>query len=520
MQLEALSAPDVARNRWRALPHAWRAALVRLAAAGALLLAVFWADWSAIALQAWDVSTYNHILLVPLILTWLVWQRANQLIRLEPTIWWPGLLMLGTAAFLWLLGAFSGLNLARQAGVVAMAATIVPLLLGPRVAAGLIFPLFYMIFLIPCGEELVTILQTLTAKITIALVHWSGIPAEIAGVFIHTPAGLFEVAEACSGVKFLIAMIAFGTLMANVCFVRWRRRAALLAACVVVPILANGVRAWGTIYAAQIFGVEAAAGFDHIVYGWIFFGVVITLIIAGSWRFFDRPIEDPMIDEDAIAANPSLARLSALRMGTPAMFAALIAVLLGTQAWAYAADRMEAPLPRTVSLRSVPGWTHVDYRPQLWWEPRASGAAHRLLGSYADVKGRRVDVFYALYASQREGSEAGGFGEGALTPGSGWSWQAPAEPTAGAHAERLLGNGQVGRVALTWYRTGELLTGSNARLKLAAMADRLALRERPTVLLILSAEDAPGEPAADTIHAFVEAAGPLGRWIDRMAEER
>lgn len=518
MQLETLPVPAVVGRRGHALPHAWRAALVRLAIAGALLLALFWDDWSAIALQAWDVSTYNHILLVPAILAWLVWQRASQLVRLEPTIWSPGLLLLAAAAFLWLLGAFSGLNLARQAGVVAMAAASVPLLLGPRVAFGLTFPLFYMVFLIPCGEELVTVLQTITAKITIALVLLSNVPAEIDGVFIHTPAGLFEVAEACSGVKFLIAMLAFGSLMANACFVRWSRRTALLVACVVVPILANGVRAWGTVYAAQIFGVEAAAGFDHIVYGWIFFGVVMALIIAGFWRFFDRPVDDPMIDADAIAANPVLTRMEAWRLRTPVALAAMLAILLGTQAWAQAADRMEAALPRTVALPTVPGWARVDYRPRLWWEPRASGAGHRLLGSYADGRGRRIDVFYALYATQREGSEAGGFGEGALTPGSGWAWQAPAEPIADAHAERLLGNGQVGRVALTWYRTGDMLTGSNARLKLAAMADRLALRERPTVLLILSAEDEPGKPAAATIKAFVQATGPLTRFIDQIGQ--
>jgi len=428
------------------------------------------------------------------------------------------LLALAGAAFVWLLGAFSGLNLARQAGVVAMAAAGVPLLLGPRVAAGLIFPLFYMVFLVPCGEELVNALQTITAKITIALVHWSGIPAEIDGVFIHTPAGLFEVAEACSGVKFLVAMIAFGTLMANACFVSWRRRALLLSACVLVPILANGVRAWGTIYAAQIFGVETAAGIDHIIYGWVFFGVVIALVIAAFWRFFDRPLDDPFIEADMLATNPWLHRLAAWKAPTAVVLAGALAILLGAQAWAHAADRMEAPLPGAVDLPVVPGWTRVNYRPHLWWEPRATGAGHRLLGSYADARGRRVDVFYALYASQREGEEAGGFGEGALTPGSGWAWQAPANPIAGGHAERLLGNGRIGRVALTWYRNGDLLTGSNARLKLAAMADRLTLREQTTVLLILSAEDAPNRPAQQTIEAFVTATSPLGRWIDSIGQ--
>ncbi|MGQ4828503.1 archaeosortase/exosortase family protein, partial [Enterococcus faecalis] len=76
---------------------------------------------------------------------------------------------------------------------------------------------------------------------TMVLLALAHIPATLDGVFITTPAGYFEVAEACSGVKFLIAMIAYGALVANVCFLRWRRRAAFMGVAVVVPILANGV---------------------------------------------------------------------------------------------------------------------------------------------------------------------------------------------------------------------------------------------------------------------------------------
>jgi len=84
-----------------------------------------------------------------------------------------------------------------------------------------------MLFLVPFGDELVPTLQMITADLTIALVHLSGIPAVIDGVFIDTPIGLFEVAEACSGVKFLVAMVALGSLAAHVCFASWWRRAVL-----------------------------------------------------------------------------------------------------------------------------------------------------------------------------------------------------------------------------------------------------------------------------------------------------
>src|SRR3546814_18598528 len=111
-----------------------------------------------------------------------------------------------------------------------MAGAVVPLWLGVRVSAGLLFPLAYLVFLVPAGEELVNVLQTITAGITVGLTHLSGIPAKIAGVFIDTPAGLFEVAEACSGVKLLIAMTAFGVWVAQFRFGGWRRRAPLPAA--------------------------------------------------------------------------------------------------------------------------------------------------------------------------------------------------------------------------------------------------------------------------------------------------
>jgi exosortase A len=520
MQPEAtVMAAAPGANR-RALGPAWQSSIIRLGAAWTVLLAAFLGDWAAMARQWWDISTYNHILLIPPIIGWLVWQRWPELQRLSPAAWWPGLVLLAGAAFLWLLGAISGLDLARQAGAVAMLGACVPLLLGPRVSIGLLFPLAYLVFLVPVGEELVKPLQTVTADITIALTHLSGIPAEIDGVFIDTPAGLFEVAEACSGVKFLIAMVAFGVLAANVCFLSPTRRAAMMAACVAVPILANGVRAWGTIYAAQIFGIEAAAGFDHIVYGWFFFAIVLALVIAGAWRFFDRPINAPMIDAEAIGRAGWLGRLGTSDFSAKTALAGFALVLSAAWGWALVADRLEAPMPGRIDLPSVPGWTRVDYKPSIWWGPRAEGADHRLLGRYRDAHGHVVDAFLALYASQGEGREAGGFGQGALIPRSPWSWQSPGPAMAEGASDRLLGNGKVERVAVTWYRSGELFSGSNARLKLAVIRDHLLLRARPTATLILSAEDAPRGTAGQSIAAFRASNGPLESWVDRVMQVR
>ncbi|MFN3517708.1 MAG: exosortase C-terminal domain/associated protein EpsI, partial [Novosphingobium sp.] len=329
---------------------------------------------------------------------------------------------------------------------------------------------------------------------------------------------LFEVAEACSGVKFLIAMIALGTLVANVGFRSRGRRAAFMALCVVVPILANGVRAWGTIFAAQYVGAEKAAGIDHLIYGWIFFGIVIAAVLGLSWRFFDRSLEEAAIDPAAIKADPRLARWEAPASQVPALLGVAAALVLGGIAWSAAAQNLAAPMPRQIFLPEVPGWQRTDYAPAAPWEPRADGSEHRLLGSYADARGRRVDVFFALYAAQGEGREPGGFGQGALVPGGDWSWASGGPAIGGAQSQRLVHNGTTERVALTWYRSGGTLTGNNLRLKLAGIADHLLLRPRPVSMLILSAERSPAVDPEAALRDFHAALGDTGLWMDRIAE--
>jgi exosortase A len=292
------------------LPAAWRLPLLRLGLAWLALIALFFGEWRAMAHQWWDASTYNHILLVPPILFWLVRLRAAELGRMTPQGWWPGLIAFAGALLLWVPASVADVDLLSQLAAVAMLQAAALALLGPRVAAALLFPLAYMTFLVPFGDELVPALQMVTAKMAVALTHWSGVPARIDGVFIDTPAGLFKVAEACSGVKFLIAMAALGTLVANICFKSWRRRALFMAAALVVPVLANGVRAWGTIYIAQSMGIAFAAGFDHIVYGWVFFALVIAALLGAAWRFFDRPMDEPFVDGEALENSPLLSGLA------------------------------------------------------------------------------------------------------------------------------------------------------------------------------------------------------------------
>ncbi|PXW78465.1 exosortase A [Blastomonas natatoria] len=486
------------------LSPVWRAALIRLALAWAVILLVFARDAADMAKIWWDSSTFNHILLIPFILGWLVMQRAQELKAIAPSLWWPGLLVMAAAAAGWVLGEAAGVSLARHLALVLFLQGSTLALLGPHVGRALTFPLAYAFFLVPVGEELVPPLQTITADISMLLLGWTGIPAHIEGVFISTPTALFRVAEACSGVKFLIAMIAYGVLVANVCFSSWPRRFGIVALSIVVPILANGVRAFGTIYIAHLHGLDFAAGFDHVFYGWIFFALVLILVMAIGWRFFDRQVTDPFID-------PSVARRLAEQSRTVvrqdravvAGAALLVAAPLG---WALLGVPDPAELPRRETLPHIRGWQQIVYAPATPWTPRADGSNRRLIATYQ--KGRqRVDVYAALFDGQSEGREITGYGQGALDPDGRWSWVEQGPGLTGGRADVITGPGRVVRDVATFYRVGDMVTGSNLDVRVESLKARLLGQSQPAMILIVSAERIGDASARPSIDALVRDAG-------------
>ncbi|MCK0099444.1 exosortase A [Qipengyuania sp. S6317L1] len=270
----------------------WREALVVLILGALASVVVTIREWAEMLHQWWNIDTYSHILLIPIIIGWLVALKASELAKLAPRPWLPGLGVVALGLSLWLIGRVTETNLIAHAGAVGTLQGIVIAVLGPRVCTVIALPLCFGVFLVPFGDEIIEPLQVVTAEIAIWLTHLSGIPAFSDGIYIDTPVGLFIVAEACSGVRFLIAMITLSVLVAYTRFTSWSRRAAFMVASIIVPVVANGVRAWGTIYIAQSQGVDFAAGFDHVFYGWFFFAFVVVLILGCAWRYFERDPED------------------------------------------------------------------------------------------------------------------------------------------------------------------------------------------------------------------------------------
>ena len=493
---------------------AWQRQLTVIGVAAAAILALFWRDAADMVGIWWNSSTYNHCILIPPLVFWLAWQRRAELAQLTPTIWLPGLLLVAAGAFGWLLGYAGGISLARHAGLVLMLQGAAITLLGKSVSRGLAFPIFFALFAIPFGDEFVPFMQTLTAELAMALLNFFGVPAHLEGVFITTPNGYFEVAEACAGVKFLVAMAALGALVANVCFRSWQRRILFLAACAIVPVLANGIRAFGTIYIAEGSSVEFASGMDHVIYGGIFFAFVIALIMGVAWRFFDRKVSDPWFDPRRLQSEP-VAPDAEPRLWRGAALVAAIAAAPMLWASAIAASG-QGEAPAALQIAVVQGWQQADAVSGRPWVPHFAGADRLETAYYRDGQGREVTLVIAWFASQDEQRKLTGFGQGAVGPQSDWAWSEDASPPPDGRAERLASHGE-SREVVSFYRVGDILTGSAARVKLETMKVRLIGGPQRAVAVLVSAGAQPGGSSPrEAIDAFLAALGPVDAFVDRL----
>lgn len=291
----------------------WRTHLVAMALAWAAILLLF-RDAATGLVDIWLTGdAYGHCLLVGPIVAWLVWQRRGGLVRLTPQGWAPGLLLVACGGAGWWLGEAASGNVAQHLGLVLMLEGAAVALLGPNVARALLFPLGYALFLVPFGAWLDPPLQAVTVAVVMPLLDLVGVPAVSDGVVIHAGRYWFEVAEACSGAKFVLAMVVLGTLVAHVGFVSWRRRALFMAAALVAPVLTNGLRAFLSIWGAQVMGIESVLGPAHLLAGWALFAGMLAALLALAWPRFDRAPDAPAFDparlQRSVAAIPSAAAM-------------------------------------------------------------------------------------------------------------------------------------------------------------------------------------------------------------------
>jgi len=253
-------------------------------ALAAALTALYWNVVPHLVEQWWQEEDYNHgFLILPLAL-YFVWNDRERLrtLSVRPNALGVGLLVFGLLMLV--LGVVGAELFLQRSSLIVVLAGLVWLILGTAWLRALAFPIAFLFFLVPLPAIVMNAiafpLQLFAAQTATFCLQAGGIPVLREGNVITLADTTLEVAEACSGIRSLQALLALGAVYGYFTQKATWKRWALLLVSIPIAIAANAFRVSGTGFLAHYFGSEMAQGFYHSFAGWIVFLVAFLMLLA------------------------------------------------------------------------------------------------------------------------------------------------------------------------------------------------------------------------------------------------
>jgi len=255
--------------------------------AGVLLVLLFWLYHSILfrlMLQWYDDPNYTHGVFVPAFSAFVLWRERSKLEKLsaKPSSW--GLLLVGFALALLIFGDLGAELFLARFSFVLLIAGLAWLFLGAAYLQAGIFPLAFLVLMIPVPailfDQISLPLQFLASRLTATILPWLGVPVLREGNIINLPLMSLEVAQACSGIRSLLSLITLAGIYGYVIGATKLRRAILIVAAVPIALLANVLRVVVTGLLAQYWGPDKAEGFFHLFSGLLIFMAALLMLFS------------------------------------------------------------------------------------------------------------------------------------------------------------------------------------------------------------------------------------------------
>jgi exosortase D (VPLPA-CTERM-specific) len=499
-----------------------RTQLAAAAAAGIAFLLLF-QNTLAYLYDVWHREEYSHGFLVPLISAFLLWQRREQFRRVEFRSSWVGVLLAAAGVAIYFLGAVASITTVDTYAlvIVLMGATLA--VMGWHAFRIALVPLALLFLMNPIPNffyyNLSSQLQLISSQLGVAFMRLCGVSVFLEGNVIDLGTYKLQVAEACSGLRYLFPLMTLGVIVAYLFKGRAWMRWLLFLSTVPITIFMNGLRIGIIGVLVDRFGIAQAEGFVHQVEGWVVFMACLAVLFAEAWLLL-RLSGDRRSFREALALEVPLtaaAGVRSRRLGVPAIvvLALLLMAVLPARALP---KRIEERPPRSdfaafplqmgdwhgrrqhleslyVDTLKMDDYLLADF---LGSEAGEDGSA----GTSA-AAGAPINLYVAYYASQRTGQSA--HSPRSCLPGGGWRIVefAPHKVASVPRAAEAL---QVNRVIVQqgadrqlvyyWFQERGRDITSEYLVKWYLLKDAIVRNRTDGALVRLVTPLAAGEPAA------------------------
>ncbi len=459
-----------------------------------------------LAWQWWDDENYSHGFLIPFMSAYFVWDRRERLRRLSDAPSWLGLPVLVAGMGLLFLGNVAAELFTMRTSLLVILAGLVLYFLGREHLKALAFPILYLVFMIPppaiIFNAIAFPLQLFAARTATATLQLLDIPVLREGNVITLANTTLEVAEACSGIRSLVTLLALSTTLAYFTQRRFWRAMALILSAVPIAIVANASRVAGTGILAHYYGPQVAQGFLHTFSGWVLFLVATALLgitgglLAKLPRGHIRTRKQELtasITLDGLEKPPS-STLARNRAGWWRVTSVVIVLAAGIAVLPILSHGESVPLRRSLDRFPVEvgAWRGFSERlpPSDLDVLRVTDYLNRL---YAASGKTPIWLYVGYYETQRQGQII--HSPQQCLPGSGWNFLSRQYLTIGLPGRAdpvtinnvLVGKGEERQIVLYWYQERGRIVANEYKAKLYMITDSVTRNRTDGALVRLSA---------------------------------
>ena len=521
---------DSSRAFWK-IPL-WAAALLVVGILA--LIAAFYPGLERMVYRWGSSEEYGYGYLIPFIAAFFIWQKKNELARLEFRGSWAGVVLLLIGVSLLLVGELATLFIIMQYGFLVALAGLVLAFMGWDAFKRILPPLAVLVFMIPLPnflyKNLSAELQLISSQIGVWVIRLFGISVYLEGNVIDLGTYKLQVVEACSGLRYLFPLTSLAFIAAYLFRGAFWKKALIFVSSAPITVLMNSFRIGMIGVLVEYGGPEQAEGFLHDFEGWVVFMGCIGILILEMWLLARVGQEKKTLAEvfaidfpEPLKAEPGIIRTR--KLAPPSVVALIVALL-------------SAPVPALIKQRPevIPDRRVLAEFPLVlgeWY-----GSTNRLEQIYIDTlkfddylmadyrrpDGSVVNFYVAYYASQRKGESA--HSPRSCIPGGGWEIKSHEEKTIDIGSgggkplvvnRLLIRKGDYSQLVYYWFAGRGRDITDEYLVKWYIFLDSLTRGRTDGALVRLTAMVKPGEKIEDVDARMSEFAklieGPLGEFV-------
>ncbi len=401
------------------------AGLVALGVTIAVLAALF----SEAGLNLWkrwgQQQELSHSYFIPLVSAYLIWINRETVRKSVGDPSFIGVAIIAVALLFLLLGQLTSIFLFQHIGIVIAIAGLVAAFGGLSLLRTTAAPIAFLIFAVPPPYWVITVLswkfQQMSSVLGVAMVEMMGIPVHLSGNIIDLGDYKLQVAEACSGLRYLFPFLSLGVMAAYMYRGKMWERAVIVLSTIPITIIMNSFRIAVVAAMVQAYGEEQAEGALHFFEGWVVFLFCLAALFAiiALLARFSKPRVNPL---DALT-TPDLPVVTPRRTGQTrlAVFGAAAALALLTVGASKIVTDDALIIPDRERFATVPqqfeGW-QTDVRPMDPTVAEVLGADDTIVANLRSPEGDEFNIYFAYLNAQRDGRSW--HSPRQCIPGGGW----------------------------------------------------------------------------------------------------